>query len=333
MSTTTVLIVEDEAVVAADLADRLKRNGYTVWVAASGEEALSIARQRRPKLALMDIELHGRMDGVEIAQVLRRELDVSVIFLSAHSDEETLKRAKLSDPSCFLVKPFEESELQINIEIALDRHERERQIAAADQAIRRLNAKLEQDMLERTAELAASLFEIEGVVHAVAHHLRSPLRAMEGYSHLLLTQYAAHLPDSALRFPEAIASNARRMARLVDDLLSFISLRLQPLYSTRIDIAAVARDVLDMLIAAEPGRPVEAHVDQLPACQADRVLLRRLLVELLSNALKFTRDRQPVIITVGSRPGTAETNQHVYFVRDNGIGFDSRYADKLFKLF
>jgi len=316
--------------VAADLGDRLVRHGYKVCgVAASGEEALALARQHRPALALMDIRIQGEMDGIQTAEVLRRELDLPVIFLSAHSDELTLQRAKVAAPYGFLVKPFDERELRLNIEVALHKHEGERQLSAAHEEIRQLNASLEQRVRERTAALT----EIEGFVQAVAHHLRSPLRAMEGYSHLLLTRYAAHLPDPASRFPEAIGNSARHMARLLDDLLSFLNLRQQALRLTRVDVAAAAREVLGELIAAQPGRPVEARVEELPACQADPSLLRQLLVELLSNALKFSRDREPAIITVGVQPAVDRTDRHVYFVRDNGIGFDPRFAHRMFTLF
>ncbi|MES2353620.1 MAG: response regulator [Pseudomonadota bacterium] len=333
MKSATLLIVEDQAVIAADLEERLLRNGYRVCgIAASGEEAVCLAREHRPGLALMDIRLQGEMDGIATAKVLRRELDIPVIFLSSHSDNATLQRAKAAAPYGFLVKPFEERELQLNIEVTLHKHKGDRQLAAAHHEICRLNANLEQGVQERTAELEAALAEIEGVVHAVAHHLRSPLRAMEGYSHLLMTHTSA-LPDSASRFPEAISSNARRMACLVDDLLAFLNIRKQPLYPTRVNIADEVRAVLRELVAAEPGRVVEIHIDELPMCQADPTLLRCFLIELLSNTLKFTRERVPAIITVSFRPHAEQRNHHVYFVRDNGIGFDARYADKLFKLF
>lgn len=145
MSPVTLLIVEDQAVVAADLEARLLRNGYQVCgVAASGEEALALARQHRPELALMDIRLQGEMDGIATAEILRRELDVAVIFLSANVDEATLQRAKLAAPYGFLMKPFDERELQLNIEVALYKHEGERELAAAHQEVGRAKQALEE---------------------------------------------------------------------------------------------------------------------------------------------------------------------------------------------
>jgi two-component system sensor histidine kinase/response regulator len=329
-----ILVVEDQVVVAADLETRLSRMGFMVCgLAASGEAAIGLAREYRPDLVLMDIRIQGKLDGIEAAAILRRELDLPVIFLSAFSDEPTLQRAKLVGPHGFLVKPFDERELRLNIEVALHKHAGERELAAAHREILELNASLEARVNERTAQLNAALNEIEGFVRAVVHHLRSPLRAMEGYSHLLQTEYARHLPAAASQFPQVICGNAMRMARLVDDLVEFVNLRGLTLCPARVDIAGVAREVLDELIAAEPGRQLDIHIAELPACKADPALLRRLLTALLSNALKFSRGKAPAVITVGVLPAKNQKGQHVYFIRDNGIGFEPRYAHKLFKLF
>lgn len=330
--------MEDEAIVAADLQDRLTRLGYAVCgVAASGEQAIALAREHRPRLALMDIQLHGAIDGIQVAQTLRAELDVAVIFLSANSDEAMLRRARLAGPYGYALKPFKERELQINIEVSLQKHESDRQLAAAHLQVRQLNSTLEQRVRERTAELEAALSETEAIAQAVAHHLRSPLRAIEGFSHLLRTQLAAGLPEQAAHLPahlpRAIQANAIRMGRLVDDLLRFINLRGQPLQATAVDTAALVHDVVNELAASEPARVTSVRVDALPACYADPMLLRQVFVELLSNAFKFRRDGQAHVIVVGSRPPEAPSRQQVYFVRDNGIGIDVRYADKLFKLF
>ena len=129
MSKATVLIVEDEVIVAADLASRLRMLGYeVVGIAEKGEEAVSVATSLHPDLVLMDIRLKGRMDGIEAAEQIRRECDLAVIFLTAHSDESTFTRAMISEPFGYILKPYEDRELQIGIEMALYKHRAERAI-------------------------------------------------------------------------------------------------------------------------------------------------------------------------------------------------------------
>lgn len=129
MSTTTILIVEDEAIVAADLAGKLQQLGYEVaGIAAAGEKAITQAGSLRPQLVLMDIKLEGPMDGIEAAEVIRRRHDVPVIYLTAHSDVATLSRAKLTGPFGYILKPFEERELATQIELALYKHQAEREL-------------------------------------------------------------------------------------------------------------------------------------------------------------------------------------------------------------
>ena len=133
MPKATILIVEDEAIVAEDLSQKLGRLGYEICgITAQGEEAVVLARDRRPDLVLMDIRLQGRMDGVEAAELIRREGGLPVIYLTAHSDRPTLQRAKLTEPFGYILKPFEELELETHIEMALYKHQTERKLRESE---------------------------------------------------------------------------------------------------------------------------------------------------------------------------------------------------------
>ena len=126
MGKATILIVEDEAIVAADLSSKLGQLGYAIsGTTDRGEEAIAFARERRPDLVLMDIRLAGIMDGVEAAEIIRREFDLPVIYLTAHSDRATLDRAKLTEPFGYILKPFDDLELETHIEMALYKHRAE----------------------------------------------------------------------------------------------------------------------------------------------------------------------------------------------------------------
>src|SRR6266702_6434821 len=147
MNKASILIVEDEAIVAADLAGMLGRLGYEIsGTTPRGEEAINLARERQPDLVLMDIRLAGAIDGVEAAEIIHREFDLPVIFLTAHSDHATLERAKLSEPFGYLLKPFEELGLETHIEMALYKHRAERKL-------RQAHDELELRVKESTREL------------------------------------------------------------------------------------------------------------------------------------------------------------------------------------
>ncbi|HET6421671.1 MAG TPA: response regulator, partial [Geobacteraceae bacterium] len=150
MSKTTILIVEDEAIVAADLAGKLAQLGFEiVGVAAGGEEAVELACRLLPRVVLMDIRLKGPMDGIEAAEAIRRRFDTPVIYMTAHSDAATLARAKISGPFGYILKPFEERELGTTIEMALYKHQ-------SDLELRRAYDELEERVEVRTRELMAA---------------------------------------------------------------------------------------------------------------------------------------------------------------------------------
>lgn len=201
---------------------------------------------------------------------------------------------------------------------------------AAEETVRLLNADLERRVKERTAQYEAANRELEAFSYSVSHDLRAPLRAIDGFSQAVLEDYAALLPEDGRRNLETIRQSAQRMGDLIDDLLTFARLGRQELSKRPINMGELVRRALGDLEFATRDRPVEIRVGDLPECLGDLALLKQVWMNLLSNALKYTRKREAAEVEVGCR---ARTGERVYFVRDNGTGFDMRYAGKLFGVF
>ena len=190
--------------------------------------------------------------------------------------------------------------------------------------------EIERRVAERTADLETAVAELETFSHAVAHELRAPLRAVGGFADALLDDHADALPAEARRYAEIIRANARQMGELVEGLLRLARLDHRTIQTRPVDPGAVARRVLADLAAEYPAGVDAVDVAPLPPCVADPGMLRLLFANLLGNALKFTGDAVEPRIVVGARP---ENGEVVYFVRDNGIGFDQCHADRLFDPF
>jgi signal transduction histidine kinase len=202
--------------------------------------------------------------------------------------------------------------------------------AQHSETIRLHNAELEKRVIERTAQLESANKELEAFSYSVSHDLRSPLRAVDGYSQVVIDTYGDLLPETGRRYLTTIRSGAQKMGALIDDLLSFARLNRQDLVKRSFDTEALVRSVLDELGSPWPGRTIEVVVASLPRSSGDPALLKQVWLNLLANALKYTRKAEHARVEVGCfKADGCDT----YFVKDNGTGFDMRYADKLFGVF
>ncbi len=189
---------------------------------------------------------------------------------------------------------------------------------------------LNRELSETVDKLAVANKELEAFSYSVSHDLRAPLRSIDGFSRILLEEYAGALPEEGQRYLGIVRDSTVKMGQLIDDLLAFSRLGRRELRRETTDVGVVVGEVIDDLAPELDGRNVEWTVGELRPCHADPQLLEVVLTNLIGNALKFTRRRDPARIEVGCRTSEGET---VYFVKDNGAGFDMAYADKLFGVF
>jgi light-regulated signal transduction histidine kinase (bacteriophytochrome) len=200
----------------------------------------------------------------------------------------------------------------------------------AEAALFQLNTELESRVAQRTAELETAIYDLENFNYSASHDLRIPLRAVDGFSWILLNEHAHQIDAEGIRLLNVVRDNTRKMTQLIDDMQAFSRAGRMPIVIAEVDMTELVREVVEELKPANAGRSVNFEIGSLPSVYADRPMLRWVMVNLLANAIKFTRTRTVAHIEVGALLERTET---VFYVKDNGVGFDMRYANKLFGVF
>ncbi len=310
-----VLVVDDQPRNLIALKAALASADYGLVTAESGTDALARVLEDDFAAILLDIRMAG-MDGFETASLIRarhRSEATPIIFLTAYDPAGAqLREGYRLGGIDYIYKPFDPHVLRSKVSFFVEMF---RKTAA---------------LAQRTAELEEAVKELESFSYSVSHDLRAPLRHVNGFCRILLQDHFAEFTPDVQAHLERISVSAQRMGRLIDDLLAFARTGRQALRMQRLLPTRVARGALAELTPQQEGRSLEIVIAELPPCDADSALLRQVYVNLLSNALKFTTRRAVGHIEAGFRQTDGEV---VYFVRDNGEGFDMRYADKLFGVF
>ncbi len=200
----------------------------------------------------------------------------------------------------------------------------------AEEEILKLNAELEEKVVQRTAQLEAVNKELEGFTYSVSHDLRAPLRIIDGFGQILIDDYAMKLDDEGLKTLKVIMSNAKKMGQLIDDLLRFSRLGRTEIIKLSVNMVELVREAVEELRISGISIPRQLKIDGLGPAEGDANLLKQVWINLIANAIKYSgRTKQPVI-EIGMKE---QTGKNIYFIKDNGAGFDMKYYHKLFGVF
>jgi two-component system sensor histidine kinase/response regulator len=321
-----LLIVDDEAAHMRALCETLSGEGYVTTGYSSATEALVALRPGAFDVVLTDLRMPD-MDGVALLESIRAvDPDIVGIVMTGHGAIDTAVQAMQAGALDYVLKPFKLTTVLPVIIRAL--------------AIRRLraaNTELQQRVRERTEELetanrelATANKDLESFSYSVSHDLQAPLRHINGFVEIFLTSHAAAIDEKGRKVLDHVVESAARMGQLIDDLLRLSRFSRQPLEMSTVAVADIVARVVSGNRALEPDREVDVEIDTLPNCNGDPSLMEQVFANLVSNAFKFTRKRHPAKVTIGCKQDAREL---VYFVRDNGAGFDPGYAHKLFGVF
>jgi hypothetical protein len=314
-----ILIVDDEVAHMRALCNTLKDHGYITVGFSSASAALTELKKTEFDLILTDLMM-PEMDGITLLQsALKISPDLVGIIMTGEGTITTAVEAMKSGALDYILKPFKLSAILPVLSRAL--------------SVRRLrveNATLQQRVAERTAELEAANQELDAFAHSISHDLRAPVRHVSGFA-ALLAQFEPELSEKGRHYLGMIETANKHMGQLIEDLLHFSRNSRAEIRRTTIDLNDLFGHVIRAAQPEMEGRNINWNKNPLPKVQGDPSLLQQVVSNLILNALKYSRTRDPAEIEIGSTTG--RPGETVIFVRDNGVGFEMKYVDRLFGVF
>lgn len=318
-----ILLVDDKPENLAVLESILEGPEYRLTKAQSAQAALTALLSTDFALIVLDIRM-PETSGIELAQMIKsrkRTRDIPIIFLTAHyAEDEHVLSGYSAGAVDYLTKPVNPGILKSKVAVFRELYRKTKALNEANQSLNR-----------RNEELTAANQELEAFSYTVSHDLRAPLRHVSGYVEILREHAAATLDEESLRYLDLIQQSAGKLGDLIDHFLAFARMGRADLNITSVEMNELVRQAIESLHAETEGRCIDWQIGELPRVQADPDMMRQVWINLLSNAVKYTRPRDSARIEIGcdlSRP-----KEFVFFVRDNGVGFNMQYASKLFGVF
>jgi DNA-binding response OmpR family regulator len=348
LAPTRILAVDDSPTYLEEIGYALREEGYDVIPVRSGEEAIELLGVQMVDCILLDLMMPG-LSGHDTCRRIKAApgvRDIPLIMLTALEDRNAMIQGLSAGADDYISKSSEFEVLKARVRAQIRRKQFEdenRRIreqllrteleaaeARAARALAETSAALVDELASKNRDLADANTELDAFSFSVSHDLRAPLRAIRGFSSILARDHGAQMTADARELLEMVNTAGQRMDQLIEDLLRFSRLGRQPVSKRRVDVGALVESALKEFAGERAERGVEVLVSELPVVLADPALVAQVFANLLSNAFKFTRGREHAMIEVGCRRQDGET---VFFVRDNGAGFDMRYAAKLFGVF
>jgi len=304
-----IFIVDDDPDFCKVTAFRLKKLGYDVLTATDGRKVIHVIEEYKPDLILMDINLVGEGDGIELAKQISILWQIPVVYLTGHTDDETFNRAKETEPFGYVIKPVDYTELKATIEIVLYK-------AKMESKLKRINKDLEQ-----------ANQELKYFAHTVSHDLKSPLRGIKRLAEWISTNYANKLDNNEREQINLLMNRVYRMYNLIDGVLEYSSVGFEEEEKVRVNLDELVQNVIDMI---SPPENITITVEnELPVIECGQTRIMQVFENLLSNAVQYM-DKPDGKIEIAC---AEEKDFWKFSVADNGPGIEEKYFEKIFQIF